>query len=81
MANQSENTPTATDVGKNFINQYRQIFRGDSKVLHKFYQDSSVLSRPEQDGSMKSVTTMEVSLVKSFNSFFTDVRYLVVTAF
>ncbi|XP_068327957.1 nuclear transport factor 2-like [Pyrus communis] len=59
MANQSENTPTATDVGKNFINQYRQIFRGDSKVLHKFYQDSSVLSRPEQDGSMKSVTTME----------------------
>lgn len=81
MADQSENPPTATDVGNNFMNQYCEFFRHDSKVLHKFYQDSSVLSRPERDGSMKSVTTMEVSLVKSFNSFFAYVRYLVVTAF
>ncbi|KAM0983778.1 hypothetical protein ACFX2C_011277 [Malus domestica] len=59
MANQSENRPTATDVGNIFINQYYDFFQNDPQVLHKFYQDSSVLSRPGPDGSTTTVTTME----------------------
>lgn len=52
-------TPPAELVGSAFVEQYYGLLHSNPEVVHKFYQDISVLSRPEPDGVMKSVTTMK----------------------
>ncbi|KAL3513030.1 hypothetical protein ACH5RR_025747 [Cinchona calisaya] len=63
MAMQSANTaaalPSAQVVGNAFVEQYYRILHRSPELVYKFYQDSSVLSRPESDGTMTSVTTMQ----------------------
>lgn len=54
-------TPTTQMVGNAFVEQYYSILHRDPDQVHRFYQDSSVLSRPEEDGTMTSVTTTAVS--------------------
>lgn len=52
--------PSAQVVGNAFVEQYYHILHQSPEVVYKFYQDSSVLSRPDSDGVMTSVTTMQV---------------------
>lgn len=55
--------PTAQMVGKAFVAQYYHILQEHPESVYKFYQDISVISRPDPDGGMESVTTMKVSLL------------------
>lgn len=62
MATQSDipsAPPTAQMVCSAFVQQYYLILHESPELVYKFYQDSSVISRPEPDGVMKSVTTMK----------------------
>lgn len=58
--------PSAQVVGNAFVEQYYHILHQSPKLVHKFYQDSSILSRPDTNGLMSSVTTMQVSSVYCF---------------
>ncbi|KNA21948.1 hypothetical protein SOVF_038180 [Spinacia oleracea] len=51
-------TPSAQVVGNAFVEQYYQILHQSPELVYRFYQESSVLSRPESNGVMTSVTTM-----------------------
>lgn len=48
-------------VGNAFVEQYYCILHQNPDVVHRFYQESSMVSRPDQSGSMTSVTTIKVS--------------------
>ncbi|XP_076949675.1 nuclear transport factor 2-like [Bidens hawaiensis] len=68
MAMQAENPatvlPSAQVVGNAFVEQYYHILHQSPELVHKFYQDSSILSRPDANGFMSSVTTMQAIDVK-----------------
>ncbi|XP_020537475.1 nuclear transport factor 2 isoform X2 [Jatropha curcas] len=51
--------PSAQVVGNAFVEQYYHILHQSPGLVHKFYQDSSLLSRPDADGTMTTVTTMQ----------------------
>ncbi|CAA0820294.1 Nuclear transport factor 2 (NTF2) family protein with RNA binding (RRM-RBD-RNP motifs) domain [Striga hermonthica] len=51
--------PSAQIVGNAFVEQYYHILHHSPELVHRFYQDVSVLSRPDPNGLMKTVTTME----------------------
>ena len=55
-------TPSAQVVGNAFVEQYYHILHESPNLVHRFYQDSSFLSRPDGNGVMTTVTTMQVSL-------------------
>ncbi|KAL4566470.1 hypothetical protein LXL04_030585 [Taraxacum kok-saghyz] len=63
MATQAANPaailPSAQVVGNAFVEQYYHILHQSPELVHKFYQDSSILSRPDMNGLMSSVTTMQ----------------------
>lgn len=63
MATQAANPaavlPSAQVVGNAFVEQYYHILHQSPELVHKFYQDSSILSRPDSNGLMNSVTTMQ----------------------
>lgn len=61
-ANGAAAFPSAQVVGNAFVEQYYHILHHSPDLVYKFYQDSSVLSRPESDGTMTTVTTMQVCL-------------------
>lgn len=61
-ANPAAMLPRAEVVGNAFVEQYYHILHQSPELVYKFYQDSSVLSRPDSDGVMGSVTTMQVGL-------------------
>ncbi|KAI7984991.1 Nuclear transport factor 2 [Camellia lanceoleosa] len=46
-------------VGNAFVAQYYQILHESPELVYKFYRDSSVLSQPDSNGVMTSVTTMK----------------------
>lgn len=46
-------------IGNAFVEQYYQIQHHSPELVHRFYLDSSVLSRPNSSGAMTSVTTMK----------------------
>ncbi|WKA08309.1 hypothetical protein VitviT2T_026042 [Vitis vinifera] len=50
---------SAAFVGNAFVDQYYPILHQNPELLYKFYQDSSVLSRPDSSGSMTTVTTLQ----------------------
>ncbi|MBA0859121.1 hypothetical protein Goshw_003516 [Gossypium schwendimanii] len=52
-------TPTAQVVGNAFVEQYYHILHQSPNLVHRFYQDSSCLSRPDMVGNMTTVTTMQ----------------------
>ncbi|XWS37262.1 hypothetical protein CRYUN_Cryun19dG0028300 [Craigia yunnanensis] len=52
-------TPSAQVVGNAFVEQYYQILHQSPNLVHRFYQDSSHLSRPDMYGNMTTVTTMQ----------------------
>ncbi|GFZ19234.1 nuclear transport factor 2 (NTF2) family protein with RNA binding (RRM-RBD-RNP motifs) domain-containing protein [Actinidia rufa] len=62
MATQTEYPPvppTAQVVGNAFVDQYYHILHVSPELVHRFYQESSVVSRPEPNGVMTSVTTLK----------------------
>ena len=66
MATQTEFPPippTAQVVGNAFVDQYYHILHLSPELVHRFYQESSVLSRAEPNGVMALVTTLKVSLL------------------
>lgn len=54
--------PSAQVVGNAFVEQYYHILHHSPELVHRFYQDSSSLSRPDKDGVMTAVTSMQVSI-------------------
>ncbi|KAE8720404.1 malonyl-CoA:anthocyanidin 5-O-glucoside-6''-O-malonyltransferase-like [Hibiscus syriacus] len=52
-------TPSAQVVGNAFVEQYYHILYNSPDLAHRFYHDSSVISRPDSNGVMTSVTTMQ----------------------
>ncbi|KAL0316171.1 UNVERIFIED_CONTAM: putative mitochondrial protein [Sesamum radiatum] len=63
MARQTANLPPAPRpqvVGNAFVEQYYHILHHSPELVFRFYQDKSVLSRPDADGLMTTVTTMKV---------------------
>lgn len=65
MAMETTTLPSASAaqvIGNAFVEQYYQIQHHSPELVHRFYLDSSVLSRPNSSGAMTSVTTMKVSI-------------------
>ncbi|MQL69145.1 hypothetical protein Taro_001404, partial [Colocasia esculenta] len=52
--------PAAHVVGKAFVEQYYHILHLSPDMVHKFYQDSSLLARPGLDGAMSSAINEKV---------------------
>lgn len=50
-------------VGNAFVHQYYLILHQSPELVYRFYQDSSKLGRPEAEGLMSSITTMQVSWI------------------
>ncbi|XP_071721531.1 nuclear transport factor 2-like [Rutidosis leptorrhynchoides] len=50
---------SAQVVGDAFVQQYYHILHKSPGLVHRFYQDTSKLGRPEEDGSMSITTSME----------------------
>lgn len=65
MANQTEDPPipSAEIVGTAFVHQYYTILNQSPHEVYKFYSKDSLLSRPEADGTMATVDTVQVSPV------------------
>ncbi|XP_057492366.1 nuclear transport factor 2-like isoform X2 [Actinidia eriantha] len=62
MATQTEFSPippTAQVVGNAFVDQYYRILHLSPEMVHRFYHESSVLSRAEPNGVMALVTTLK----------------------
>ncbi|KAH9734245.1 nuclear transport factor 2 (NTF2) family protein [Citrus sinensis] len=62
MAAQAESSAKVDPqlVGNSFVEQYFKALHQYPEHLHRFYQDSSFLSRPGPDGVMTSITTMKI---------------------
>ncbi|KAK4843077.1 hypothetical protein QYF36_003786 [Acer negundo] len=58
-AQEGSPAPSAQVVGNAFVEQYYQILHQSPGLVHRFYQDSSLLSRPDSNGAMATVTTMQ----------------------
>lgn len=56
---QAPTTPTADMVGNAFVHQYYHILHQSPELVHRFYQDTSKLGRPEESGAMSITTTMQ----------------------
>ncbi|CAI9107384.1 OLC1v1006726C1 [Oldenlandia corymbosa var. corymbosa] len=50
---------SAQVVGNAFVQQYYHILHLSPELVHRFYQDSSKLGRPGDDGIMSNTTTMQ----------------------
>lgn len=68
----SDAAPTPQMVGNAFVEQYYSILHQDPDQVHRFYHETSVLSRPEEDGTMTMVTTITVSASNGLNSVITQ---------
>ncbi|CAN8264862.1 unnamed protein product [Cochlearia groenlandica] len=61
MAQQEATSPSpgAEVVGCAFVEQYYHILHQSPGLVHRFYQDSSLLTRPDDTGSVSTVRTMQ----------------------
>ncbi|KAK9090905.1 hypothetical protein Sjap_024082 [Stephania japonica] len=66
-------------VGNAFVEQYYHILHQSPELVYRFYQDSSVLSRPGADGVMETVKTMEVINDKILSMDFKDYKAEIIT--
>ena len=68
MAQQEASTsPGAEVVGRAFVEQYYHILHQSPGLVHRFYQDSSLLTRPDVTGTVTTVTTMQVRFFYALN--------------
>ncbi|KAJ8774613.1 hypothetical protein K2173_017059 [Erythroxylum novogranatense] len=54
-----EMKPAPEEVSNAFVNQYYNLLSHSPEQVHKFYQDTSVISRPGSDGLASSATTLD----------------------
>ncbi|XP_028796595.1 ras GTPase-activating protein-binding protein 2 [Neltuma alba] len=73
-------TPSAEMVGNAFVEQYYHILHHSPELVYRFYQESSVLSRPDSNGVMASVTTMKGINEKILSLNFKDFKAEIKTA-
>ncbi|KAK9114447.1 hypothetical protein Syun_021244 [Stephania yunnanensis] len=66
-------------VGNAFVEQYYHILHQSPELVYRFYLDSSVLSRPGEDGAMESVTTMQAINEKILSMDFKDYKAEIIT--
>lgn len=64
--------PSPQVVGGAFVQQYYFVLHKSPDQVHRFYQDSSILSRPDSNGMMTSVTTMQAINDKVLSMDFSD---------
>ncbi|WJX95603.1 hypothetical protein P8452_76901 [Trifolium repens] len=62
--------PSPQVVGNAFVEQYYHILHQSPDLVHRFYQDSSLLSRSDSNGVMKTVTT-----TKAINETIVSLNY------
>ncbi|KAJ4961751.1 hypothetical protein NE237_021661 [Protea cynaroides] len=74
MASPAPAAHSAQVVGNAFVEQYYHILHQSPELVYRFYQDSSVLSRPEPNGTMTSVSTMEAINAKIISLDYTDYK-------
>ncbi|KAF8378579.1 hypothetical protein HHK36_029925 [Tetracentron sinense] len=72
--------PSAQLVGSAFVEQYYHILHQSPELVHRFYQDSSILSRPDSNGVMESVTTMQAINDKILSLDYKDYKAEIETA-
>ncbi|XP_078434865.1 nuclear transport factor 2-like [Wolffia australiana] len=74
MASQSPQTVSAPPqvVGNAFVQQYYHILHQSPELVHRFYQDSSNLSRPDSEGVMSTITTTQAIDAKILSLEFKD---------
>ncbi|XP_054800969.1 nuclear transport factor 2-like isoform X2 [Prosopis cineraria] len=73
-------TPSAEVVGNAFVEQYYHILHHSPELVYRFYQESSVLSRPDSNGVMASVTTMKGINEKILSLNYKDLKAEIKTA-
>lgn len=73
-------TPSAQVVGNAFVEQYYHILHHSPELVYRFYQESSVISRPDSNGVMKSVTTMQGINEKILSLNFKELKAEIMTA-
>ncbi|XP_042484674.1 nuclear transport factor 2-like isoform X2 [Macadamia integrifolia] len=64
--------PTAQVVGNAFVHQYYHILHQSPELVFRFYQDTSKLGRPEPDGTLSSITTMDAINQKILSLDYSD---------
>ncbi|KAF5194593.1 ras GTPase-activating protein-binding protein 2-like [Thalictrum thalictroides] len=71
-------TPSPQVVGSAFVDQYYHILHASPELVHRFYQDSSVIIRPNASGTMTSATTMrainELILSLDYNNYKAEIK-------
>ncbi|XP_020572885.1 ras GTPase-activating protein-binding protein 1-like [Phalaenopsis equestris] len=80
MALPSAAQPSPQVVGGAFVQQYYFVLHKSPDQVHRFYQDSSILSRPDSDGMMESVTTMQAINDKVLSMDFSEYTAEIETA-
>ncbi|URD73359.1 Nuclear transport factor 2 (NTF2) domain [Musa troglodytarum] len=65
-------------IGSAFVQQYYHILHRSPEMVHKFYQDSSIVNRPNSDGEMTSVMSVQAinDMIMSldFRNCFTEIE-------
>ncbi|KAG6587587.1 Nuclear transport factor 2, partial [Cucurbita argyrosperma subsp. sororia] len=76
----SSPAPSAQVVGNAFVGQYYHILHHSPQSVHRFYQDSSLLSRPDVNGVMTTVTGMQAINDKIISLNYGDYTAEIITA-
>ncbi|KAF1872910.1 hypothetical protein Lal_00016015 [Lupinus albus] len=76
----SDGSPIPQMVGNAFVEQYYSILHQNPDQVHKFYQESSVLSRPEEDSALTTVTTIVDINKKILSHDYTSFRVEILSA-
>ncbi|KAL5095803.1 hypothetical protein RYX36_000130 [Vicia faba] len=83
MALQTATPPTAPSaemIGNAFVEQYYHILHQSPELVYRFYQESSLISRPDSNGVMTSVTTMKGINEKILSLNFKEFKAEIMTA-
>ncbi|KAK8943492.1 hypothetical protein KSP40_PGU001492 [Platanthera guangdongensis] len=67
-------TPSAQVVGNAFVQQFFLILHQSPELVHRFYQESSKLGRPEAKGEMSTISTLQAINEKILSMDYTDYR-------
>ncbi|KAJ7978749.1 ras GTPase-activating protein-binding protein 2 [Quillaja saponaria] len=72
--------PSAQVVGNAFVEQYYHILHQSPNLVHRFYQESSFLSRPDSTDVMITVTSMQAINEKILSLNYEDYTAEIMTA-
>lgn len=76
----ADDVPTPQMVGNAFVEQYYSILHQQPHLVYRFYHETSVLSRPEEDGKMSLVTTIDDINKKILSLDYTSFRVEILSA-